>query len=97
LFAALNYLDEKILSRTETRHTHVEWLRFLKQIDQKTLPDQQPHLIVDNYATHLRRVRRWIPGIPRDAGIPILLDIRPQNSYADFCFIKHGLNSVGRP
>src|ERR1022692_1964910 len=31
LFAALNYLDGKILSRTETRHTHVEWLRFLKQ------------------------------------------------------------------
>jgi hypothetical protein len=24
LFAALNYLDGKILSRTETRHTHVE-------------------------------------------------------------------------
>ena len=38
LFAALNYLDGKILSRTEKRHTHVEWLRFLKQIDRETPP-----------------------------------------------------------
>lgn len=36
LFAALDYLDGKLISRTETRHTHVEWLRFLKQIDQET-------------------------------------------------------------
>ena len=28
LFAALNYLDGKLISRTERRHTHVEWLRF---------------------------------------------------------------------
>ena len=29
LFAALNYLDGKLIARTEQRHTHVEWLRFL--------------------------------------------------------------------
>jgi len=52
LFAALNYLDGKILSRTETRHTHVEWLRFLKQMDRETPAGLQLHLIVDNYATH---------------------------------------------
>jgi len=52
LFAALNYLDGKILSRTEARHTHVEWLRFLKQIDRETPAELQLHLIVDNYATH---------------------------------------------
>ena len=33
LFAALNYLDGKIVRRTETKHTHVEWLHFLKQIE----------------------------------------------------------------
>lgn len=66
LFAALNYLDGKILSRTETRHTHVEWLRFLKQIDQETPPDQQLHLIVDNYATHKHeKVRNWLKRHPR--------------------------------
>ena len=29
LFAALNYLDGKLIA--EARHTHVEWLRFLKR------------------------------------------------------------------
>jgi len=61
LFAALNYLDGKILSRTEPHHTHVEWLRFLKQIDRETPADLQLHLIVDNYATHKHdTVRRWL-------------------------------------
>ena len=66
LFAALNYLDGKILSRTERHHTHVEWLRFLKQIDRETPPDQQLHLIVDNYATHKHtKVRNWLKRHPR--------------------------------
>jgi transposase len=68
LFAALNYLDGKILSRTEPRHTHVEWLRFLKQLDRETPADQQLHLIVDNYATHKHaRVRHWMERHPRFA------------------------------
>jgi transposase len=66
LFAALNYLDGKILSRTEPRHTHVEWLRFLKQLDEETPPDRELHLIVDNYATHKHeKVRRWMERHPR--------------------------------
>ena len=36
LFAALSYLEGKIISRTEECHTHAEWLRFLKQIDRET-------------------------------------------------------------
>ncbi len=66
LFAALNYLDGKILFRTEPRHTHVEWLRFLKQIDRETPAGLQLHLIVDNYATHKHeKVRRWLQRHPR--------------------------------
>lgn len=66
LFAALNYLDGKILSRTEARHTHVEWLRFLKQIDRETPAELQLHLIVDNYATHKHeKVRKWLKRHPR--------------------------------
>lgn len=61
LFAALNYLDGKILSRTEARHTHVEWLRFLKQIDRETPKDVDLHLIIDNYATHKHAdVKKWL-------------------------------------
>src|SRR5271157_5444492 len=61
LFAALNYLDGKIISRTEPRHTHVEWLRFLKQMDRETPAELELHLIVDNYATHKHaKVRAWL-------------------------------------
>ena len=66
LFAALNYLDGKILSRTEKHHTHVEWLRFLKQIERETPPELELHLIVDNYATHKhQKVRHWLKCHPR--------------------------------
>lgn len=61
LFAALNYLDGKLISRTEAHHTHVEWLRFLKQIDRETPKDVDIHLIVDNYCTHKhQKVRSWL-------------------------------------
>ena len=66
LFAALNYLDGKILSRMEKRHTHVEWLRFLKQIERETPQELDLHLIVDNYATHKhQKVRQWLKRHPR--------------------------------
>ena len=66
LFAALSYLDGRILSQTAARHTHVEWLRFLKQIDRETPPGIDLHLIVDNYATHKHaQVRAWLGKHPR--------------------------------
>jgi transposase len=66
LFAALNYLDGKLISRTEVCHTHVEWLRFLKQVDRETPKDLDVHLIVDNYATHKHdRVQKWLGRRPR--------------------------------
>ena len=66
LFAALNYLDGKIIHRTEERHTHVEWLRFLKQIDRETPKKLDIHLIVDNYGTHKEEnVRKWLGRHPR--------------------------------
>ena len=60
LFAALNYLDGKIISRTEDKHTHVEWLRFLKQLDRDTPKDLDLHLMVDNYATKHAKVKQWL-------------------------------------
>ena len=67
LFAALNYLDGKLIARTEARHTHVEWLRFLKQIDRETPKQLELHLIIDNYGTHKHeKVRdRWLGRRPR--------------------------------
>ena len=61
LFAALNYLDGKILSQTAPRHTQKEWLAFLKQLDRETPADRTLHLILDNYSTHKTpKVRRWL-------------------------------------
>ena len=66
LFAALNYLDGKIISRTEKKHTHVEWLRFLKQIDRETAKELDLHVIVDNYSTHKKdKVKQWVEKHPR--------------------------------
>ena len=66
LFAALNYLDGKLIARTEEQHTHVEWLRFLKQIDRETPKELDLHLIVDNYSTHKEdRVKQWLSRHPR--------------------------------
>jgi transposase len=66
LFAALDALVGKLIARTEQRHTHVEWLRFLKQIDRETPKDLDLHLIVDNYATHKHaKVKAWLAKPPR--------------------------------
>jgi transposase len=66
LFAALNYLDGKIISRYDEKHTHVEWLRFLKQINRETPKDMALHLIVDNYCTHKdKNVQEWAAKHPR--------------------------------
>jgi transposase len=66
LFAALNYLDGKIYSTTAARHTHAEWLAFLRQIERQTPRELALHLIVDNYATHKHpAVRAWLARHPR--------------------------------
>ena len=66
LFAALNYLEGKLIARTERRHTHVEWLRFLKQIDREAPKTLAVHVIADNYATHKHaNVAAWLKKHPR--------------------------------
>ncbi len=66
LFAALNYLEGKLITRTELRHTDVEWLRFLKQIDRETPKMLVIHVIADNYATHKHaKVTAWLKKHPR--------------------------------
>ncbi len=66
LFAAMNHLDGKLIQRLEAKHTHVEWLRFLKQIDRETPDGLTIHVIADNYATHKHgKVRAWLARHPR--------------------------------
>src|SRR5271169_3737713 len=66
LFAALSQLSGKLIARTGTSHTHVEWRRFLKLVDRETRCDLDRHLIADNYATHKHpKVRVWLDRQPR--------------------------------
>ena len=61
LFAALSYLEGKIFSATAAKHTHRQWLAFLKQLDRETPPELTLHLIADNYSTHKHpKVKSWI-------------------------------------
>ena len=66
LFAALNYLNGKILAQKAPRHRHQEWLKFLKYIEQATPEGIDLHLILDNYATHKHpKVKAWLAKRPR--------------------------------
>jgi transposase len=66
LFAALNVLDGQVISQCQERHRHIEWLKFLRQIDRETPKDKALHLIADNYATHKHpKVQEWLEKHPR--------------------------------
>jgi transposase len=66
LFAALNYLEGKLITRIAQRHRHQEWLAFLKTINRETPSGLDIHLIADNYATHKHAdVKRWLATHPR--------------------------------
>lgn len=66
LFAALNVLDGKVISNCQKRHTHVEWLKFLRKVDRETPSDKTLHLIADNDAIHEHlNVQKWLSKHPR--------------------------------
>jgi len=61
LFAALDYLQGKLITTIAQQHRHQEWLAFLKKIDRLTPKDLQIHLIADNCATHKHpEVKAWL-------------------------------------
>ena len=66
LFAALNLLDGQVIGQCQQRHTHAEWLKFLRKIDRETPKEKMLHLIADNYATHKHpSVQAWLDKHPR--------------------------------
>ena len=65
LFAALDVATGKITGRMADRHRHQEFLTFLRQIA-RAYPDQDLHLIMDNYAAHKHpNVKTWLEHNPR--------------------------------
>ncbi|MFH1158218.1 MAG: IS630 family transposase [Pseudomonadota bacterium] len=66
LFAALNYLEGKLISRIAKKHRHQEWLAFLRKIDRETPKDLAVYIIADNYATHKHpAIKAWLARHPR--------------------------------
>jgi transposase len=66
LFAALNVLDGQVIGQCQQRHTHAEWLKFLRKMDRETPKGKTLHLIADNCATHKHpAVQAWLAKHPR--------------------------------
>jgi transposase len=65
LFAALDVASGKVHGRCYPRHTHEEFLAFLKSIAAR-YPRREIHLICDNYGTHKHpKVKEWLAAHPR--------------------------------
>jgi transposase len=61
LFAALDVLTGRVIGQCLPRHTHQEFLVFLKTIDREVPKGLQVHVILDNYGTHKHaEVQRWL-------------------------------------
>jgi transposase len=65
LFAALEIATGQVTGLCKNRHRHQEFLAFLKHVA-RAYPDQDLHLVMDNYATHKRpEVKAWLAANPR--------------------------------
>jgi transposase len=66
LFAALNVLTGVVTGRCKARHTHAEWLAFLKTLERQVPQGKDVHVVCDNYSTHKHpAVREWLADHPR--------------------------------
>jgi transposase len=66
LFAALSYLDGKVIGQCSSRHRHQEFLKFLRRLDREFPGDRELHLVLDNYGTHSTpEVQSWLKRHPR--------------------------------
>ncbi len=66
LFAALDMANGRVIGECMPKHRQIEFLKFLKRIDQETGKDLDLHLIVDNYSTHKgERIQKWLAKHPR--------------------------------
>ena len=65
LFAALEVATGTVTDACYQRHTHAEFLDFLKLVA-KAYPRVKLHVVADNYATHKHpKVKHWLAKNPR--------------------------------
>lgn len=61
LFAALEVATGSVTGECFQKHTHKEFLTFLKKVERQTDKGKDVHIIVDNYATHKHeKVHNWL-------------------------------------
>src|SRR5713101_3519659 len=61
LFAAFNILNGKVIGSCLPRHRAKEFTKFLNHLEREIPPEQEVHLIMDNYSTHKSAmVQRWL-------------------------------------
>jgi len=61
LFAALDVATGSVTGECYQKHTHKEFLKFLKKVECQTEKSKELHVIVDNYSTHKHeKVRQWL-------------------------------------
>ncbi len=66
LFAALEVLEGKVISRCMQRHRHQEFIRCLNAIEADVPAGKAVHVILGNYAVHKHpKVIRWLERHPR--------------------------------
>jgi transposase len=66
LFAALDTLDGKMITRCKPRHRHQEFRALLNHLDRSVPAGLDIHLVADNYGTHKHsKVKTWLARRPR--------------------------------
>ena len=61
LYAALNVQSGEVIGSLHQRHRALEFLKFLKTIDQNVPGDLDVHLVLDNASSHKTpKVQRWL-------------------------------------
>jgi transposase len=66
LFAALNAATGEVLTDCRRRHTHDDFLAFLRLINREVPRDLDVHLVLDNLSVHKHAdVKKWLDKHPR--------------------------------
>ncbi len=66
LYAALNLQSGEVIGSLHQRHRAIEFLKFLKRIDENAPAHLDVHLVLDNASSHKTpKVRRWLAAHPR--------------------------------
>jgi transposase len=66
LFAALNVATGKVIARCKNKHRAIDFIAFLREIDEQVDAGLEIHVVLDNLSAHKSPVvKRWLARHPR--------------------------------